>query len=221
LDENFLKFACHVYYFIYNIGKIPNKGGNPMKKILMVLCIVYQLLNIQTVQAQVVPATSQPLVESEIFHLINQHRATNLLPLLRWASTPAHLARKHSLDMAKGLVPFGHQGVENRYAELIRKIPSLTRFGENVAYNFGFSNPAQQAVDAWLASPGHYANIMGDYNLAGVGVAKNLKGEYYFTQIFVKANVTQLNALEGKEESFHSGMEEDCIFDPPVELGIK
>jgi hypothetical protein len=41
---------------------------------------------------------------------------------------------------------------------------------------------------------------MGDFNIGGVGVAKNLKGEYYFTQIFVRANLDLLNSLEGKED---------------------
>lgn len=186
---------------------------------LITLCVAcFYLLSLQAdeVNVKASSATSQPLIESEVFHLINQHRVANLLKPLRWASTPAHLARKHSLNMAKGLVPFGHQGSNLRYDELRRKIPSSTRFGENAAYNFGYSNPAQIAVNGWLASPGHYANIMGDYNLAGVGVAKNLKGQYYFTQVFVKANVALLNSLEGNQD--HLSEEQTNIYDPPVQL---
>lgn len=193
-----------------------------MKKILITLCMVCShLLSLQAqdvllVNVNASSATSLPLIESEVFHLINKHRVANLLQPVRWASTPAHLARKHSLDMAKGLVPFGHQGSGLRYEEIRRKIPSATRFGENVAYNFGYSNPAEVAVNGWLKSPGHYANIMGDYNLAGVGVAKNLQGQYYFTQIFVKANVTLLSSLEGNDERLYS--EEQIVCDNPIEL---
>jgi uncharacterized protein YkwD len=30
--------------------------------------------------------------------------------------------------------------------------------------------------------------MIGDFNLTGIGVAKNRAGEYYFTQIFIKEN---------------------------------
>ncbi|HEV8050942.1 MAG TPA: CAP domain-containing protein [Parachlamydiaceae bacterium] len=181
-----------------------------MKKILRTLCILLFPLTslcaqeIPLIPSKAVSEAAQPLLESEVFHLINRHRIANLLKPLKWSSPPAHLAREHSLNMANGAVPFGHQGAELRFDELRNKITSLTSFGENVAYNYGYSQPAQVAVNGWLASPGHYANIMGDYNLAGVGVAKNLKGEYYFTQIFVKANLALLNSLEGKDEQLCS-----------------
>lgn len=187
-----------------------------MKKALVLFYIV--CVHLITLQAQ--EATSQPLMESEVFHLINKARATQALKALRWASTPAHLARKHSLNMAKGLVPFGHEGVNERFAEIMRKIPSTTNMGENVAFNFRFPNPAQQAVDGWLSSPGHYANIMGDYNLAGVGVAKNVKGEYYFTQMFVKASVALLNSLEIDPEALYSEQLE-YVSESPVQWTVE
>jgi len=42
------------------------------------------------------------------------------------------------------------------------------------------------AVKGWINSPGHQKNMVGDYNLTGIGIAKNNVGEYYFTQLFVK-----------------------------------
>lgn len=175
-----------------------------MKKILNLLCmgcLSYLSLNAQEALTSItISAESQPLIESETFKLINKERALRLLNPLSWASTPAHLARKHSLNMARGTVPFGHDGANLRYEELKTKIVALTAFGENVAYNKGYSNPALVAVQGWLSSSGHYANIVGDYNLAGVGVAKNIKGEYYFTQIFVKAQLDLQNSLEGNSD---------------------
>jgi uncharacterized protein YkwD len=50
----------------------------------------------------------------------------------------------------------------------------------------GYSKPDQQAVQGWLKSPGHYKNIVGDFDMSGIGVTKNAKGEYYLTQIFIK-----------------------------------
>jgi uncharacterized protein YkwD len=54
-----------------------------------------------------------------------------------------------------------------------------------VAFNQGHRDPAAVAVQGWLESPGHRENIEGPYELTGVGVASNAKGEVYFTQIFV------------------------------------
>src|SRR5258708_37376358 len=90
--------------------------------------------------------------------------------------------------MANYIVPFGHDGADARFANIENSIPNVTSFGENVAYNIGYSDPAATAVSDWLASPGHYANIMGNFNLTGIGVASNDQGEYYFTQIFIKTS---------------------------------
>lgn len=56
---------------------------------------------------------------------------------------------------------------------------------ENVAYNRGYTDPVAKAVEGWLNSSGHRRNIEGNYNLTGIGVAKNSQGAYYFTQIFI------------------------------------
>lgn len=130
-------------------------------------------------------------MEKEVFHLINEKRATNSLPPLAWSESAAEQARHHSINMANKSVPFSHQGSDARFKALTKSIPSLRFFGENVAYNQGYSNPSETAVSGWMESPGHYENIMGDFNLTGIGVEKNAKGEYYFTQLFVKTSSSQ------------------------------
>lgn len=87
--------------------------------------------------------------------------------------------------MANGKVPFSHQGFEKR----VTILPIIYKSaGENVAFNQGYSDPAGQAVIGWLNSPGHLKNIKGKYNLTGIGVAANQKGEVYLTQIFLQTN---------------------------------
>lgn len=51
-----------------------------------------------------------------------------------------------------------------------------TRAGENLAYGFATS---QSAIEGWLNSPPHRANIMGDYTEVGFGIASaaNFQGE--------------------------------------------
>lgn len=174
-----------------------------------------QIINALSISA----AVSQPLIESEVFHLINKHRIANSLKPLHWASTPAHLARKHSLNMANGKIPVSHEGIDLRYAEAKQKIPSLTRYGENVAYTTAAPlNLAEKVVNAWLASPGHYASIMGDFNLSGVGVALNSNGGYYLTQIFIKADLVSTSSEDSQEAS---PVQEVHVSDSPVQLEVE
>jgi uncharacterized protein YkwD len=121
-------------------------------------------------------------LEASVFEQINQYRFAHHLPKLTLNANIIHQARIHSQDMADGNVPFSHQGFEQRV-----KATSLTysSAAENVAFNTGYSNPANQAVIGWLNSPGHLRNIRGHYNLTGIGVATNDKGEVYLTQIFL------------------------------------
>lgn len=86
--------------------------------------------------------------------------------------------------MAQDVVKFSHQGFANRIKALEDDISSQA--AENVAQNMGYNDPASQAVAGWIESEGHRQNIVGNYNLTGVGVAKNQQGEYYFTQIFIR-----------------------------------
>ncbi|HEX3026333.1 MAG TPA: CAP domain-containing protein, partial [Clostridia bacterium] len=57
--------------------------------------------------------------------------------------------------------------------------------GENIA----MGQPTPQAVmTAWMNSPGHRSNILSaTYNQIGVGVAKNSRGQLYWTQMFIKS----------------------------------
>ncbi len=130
--------------------------------------------------------TVEPTLETAVFNKINRYRVNHSLRPLDWSAVVAREARRHSVNMVNGTVPFGHEGADQRFDSLKLAFPTLTRYGENVAFNQGYKNPAAQAVKGWINSPGHLANIVGDYNLTGVGVARNTKGQYYFTQIFIK-----------------------------------
>jgi uncharacterized protein YkwD len=124
-------------------------------------------------------------LEQSINAQINQYRQSRNLPPLTLDSRISEQARAHSQAMANASVPFSHEGFDQRVKAIARSI----RYGaaaENVAYNQGYSNPGEQAVQGWIKSPGHQKNMVGDYDLTGIGVAKNAKGEYYFTQIFIK-----------------------------------
>jgi len=132
-------------------------------------------------------ASSSPhsALEQSVHQQINQYRQEHKLPPLTLDPRISEQARAHSQAMASGKVPFSHQGFEQRVAAINRVIPYRAS-AENVAFNLGYSNPVQQAVQGWIKSPGHRINIEGEYNLTGIGIVKNAKGEYYFTQIFIR-----------------------------------
>lgn len=124
-------------------------------------------------------------LERAIHEQVNKYRQSQNLPPLTLNSAITQQSRLHSQAMASGKVPFSHQGFEQR-VNAIEKSVSYRSAGENVAYNQGYKDPATQAVQGWLKSPGHLKNIRGNFNLTGIGVAQNSKGEYYFTQIFIR-----------------------------------
>jgi uncharacterized protein YkwD len=124
-------------------------------------------------------------MEQSVHQQINQYRKSRKLPSLTFDARIAQQARNHSQAMASGRVPFSHNGFDGR----VKAIAQVIRFNgaaENVAYNRGASDPGKKAVQGWLNSTGHRKNIEGNFDLTGIGIAKNAKGDYYFTQIFIK-----------------------------------
>ncbi|GAM19731.1 hypothetical protein SAMD00019534_029060, partial [Acytostelium subglobosum LB1] len=122
-------------------------------------------------------------IGKKLLDLTNQQRKANGLADLVWSPELSKLAEQHSLQMASGAVPFGHQGAEERH----KKIPFPTTGNtENVAFHNDRRQPAESAMRVWLGIEGNVRNINGNYTHCGVGVAKKANGEYYFTQILSK-----------------------------------
>lgn len=151
------------------------------------LSVFNQVLPANEISSTVTKATNiRPTsLEQSVHQQINQYRAEHGLPPLTLDPRISEQARLHSRAMANGKVSFGHGGFKQRIDAINRVIPYRSA-AENVAFNKGYSNPGQQAVEGWIKSPGHRINIEGQYNLTGIGIVKNPKGEYYFTQIFIR-----------------------------------
>ena len=87
--------------------------------------------------------------------------------------------------MAAGRTNFSHAGADKRQQVLARQI-AFRRFAENIAMNTYRSDSAgKEAFEDWLTSSRHRAAIEGNFNLTGIGVARNASGAFYFTQIFL------------------------------------
>jgi uncharacterized protein YkwD len=136
--------------------------------------------------ALVSPAAPAPsAMEQAILTQVNAYRQSKGLSPLVNDSRITDQARRHSENMAAGRTPFGHAGFQDRVNAIAKVVP-YQGAAENVAYNMGYKDPVTQAVQGWIKSTGHRQNMEGKYDLSGIGVAKNAKGEYYFTQVFIK-----------------------------------
>lgn len=131
-------------------------------------------------------ASAPTSLEQSVLRQINQYRASRKLAPLKLDARISAQAAAHSQAMATGKVPFSHNGFDQRVQAIARSLP-YSSAAENVAYNQGYADPATQAVQGWLKSPGHLKNIQGQFNLTGISVVRNAKGEYYFTQIFIRS----------------------------------
>lgn len=127
--------------------------------------------------------------EDECHTLINNHRATVPVPALVHDLTMRRCARGHSRHMrADSHDFFAHQNPEGMqpWDRLTANGVTWTTAGENLAAGYA---TAAQAVDGWLASPGHRANIEnGSYGRTGIGYQDNVGGGLpyanYWTQKF-------------------------------------
>jgi uncharacterized protein YkwD len=128
-------------------------------------------------------ARSDAALEAGVLALVNRHRAARGLRALHTDPRIARQARAHSVAMANGVVPAGHDGFDAR-ADAIRRALACRALAENVAENRGYDDAAAAAVEGWLRSRAHRSNIEGPYESTGVGAARDRTGNAYVTQIF-------------------------------------
>ena len=120
--------------------------------------------------------------EQQVFDLVNQIRAENGLEPFVYNETLTQIARTHSQDMidrsyVDHISPDGDDPFDRMEAAGL----TFTAAAENIAV--GYSTP-EAAVEAWMNSPGHQANILGGCKELGVGLALGGSSGYYWTQCF-------------------------------------
>ena len=96
------------------------------------------------------------------------------------------MARLHSEKMAR-LNFFDHEGPDGDLPARARASGVAWRsLAENIALNQGYDDPVSLAVDQWMHSPGHRANILrGIFTHSGIGIARAADGRVYITQVFI------------------------------------
>ncbi len=127
-------------------------------------------------------------LERKAFELINKQRETLSLEPLTWSDEIAKIARLHSENMANFKF-FSHEGLDglkvNDRADSFG-INKWRAISENIAYNRGYENPVEFAVERWMLSPKHRDNLLNSrWKESGVGIAVTADGTYYFTEVFL------------------------------------
>ena len=127
-------------------------------------------------QAPSVTTPTDPVM-LELFNLVNNERQNQGLPPLTWNSALASDAAVRAQEIA---VVFSHTRPDG--SEWWTVDPDRM-YGENLASG---QSTAQEAFNSWMASPGHRANILGDYSSCGFALyyGGDAGSTYYWVQEF-------------------------------------
>jgi uncharacterized protein YkwD len=127
-------------------------------------------------------------VERRAFEQTNVARAKNGLPRLVWDPELCGMARKHSEQMAT-LGYFSHENPDGLQLKERARANGILHFrviGENIAYNKGYDDPGGFAVERWLTSSGHRANMLyPGFQASAIGSYVAADGSTYLTQVFI------------------------------------
>jgi len=127
-------------------------------------------------------------IERRTFERTNQARVENGLAPLVWDSELCRMARVHSERMAQQGF-FSHEtadGLQLKERARANRILHFRVIGENIAYNKGYDDPGAFAVERWMISSGHRANILYiGFQASAIGSYVSADGSVYLTQVFI------------------------------------
>lgn len=136
------------------------------------------------------PETDKTLVQNytyneqelELLDRINDYRESigkNPLQLINHISYKSEEHNEYMIATNQ----VNHDGFQARSKNIIEVLGAV-KVNENVAYNY--STP-EAVLHAWLQSPGHKANIEGDFTHFGASIRTNPdNGNIYYTNIFMR-----------------------------------
>lgn len=125
------------------------------------------------------PGTAVTSDEATLASLVNGARAGAGLPVLAVSGGLSDAARSHSASMAAAGTIY-HSGA------LGSTVGAVVADWTSVAENVGVASSVTEAHAALMSSGSHRANILGDFNVLGVGVVRGADGRVYVTELFAK-----------------------------------
>jgi uncharacterized protein YkwD len=128
-------------------------------------------------------------IERRAFESTNAVRLQNGLAALVWEPALCRMARIHSENMVRHSY-FAHESPDGARLKDRAHAAGIAHFrvlGENIAYNQGYDDPGGFAVERWMISPGHRANILSnEFEHSAIGSFVAPDGTVYLTQEFIK-----------------------------------
>ena len=160
-----------------------------MFRALLPLAIVFTMVSCSSdseensvEERQVVTSYNYNDTELKLVTLINNYRASVGLNRLEVINHISYKSQEHNIYMIDNNV-VNHDYFQQRSNNLVQVL-GAQRVGENIAYNY---QSAEGALNAWMNSPGHKANIEGQYTHIGISVTiDETTGKKYFTNMFMK-----------------------------------
>ncbi|WP_413998269.1 CAP domain-containing protein [Flavobacterium sp. W1B] len=134
------------------------------------------------IKLKVVEKYDYSATELEAMNLINEYRVSVGLNRLEKINHISFKSEEHDNYMIANKV-VNHNDFVARSENIIKLLGAKT-VAENIAFNF--STP-QGALNAWLNSPGHKENILGNFTHFGIAIKEDPEsGKKYYTNIFAK-----------------------------------
>jgi hypothetical protein len=164
------------------------------------------------------PATAADTeTEADFLSKINTTRAANGLGALRLDDALRLHARSHTEDMAEAGEIYHSSDAE---------LTNAAGTGwSGIAENVGKGQSPTSLHDAFMASPGHKMNILGDYNYVGIGTASG-GGFLYVTVVFMRrgdsatTDPTPTDAVVTDTSDYHGTFADDegNVHEPNIEF---
>jgi len=121
--------------------------------------------------------------EQQVLDLTNAARAKEKLPALKADPLLCKAARAHSANMAKQKKLAHELDGKDGGKRIDATGYDWAVWGENVGSSEELA--VKEVFDGWMASKDHRVNILKDkFKEIGIGLAKDEKGEWYYTQVF-------------------------------------
>jgi len=144
-----------------------------------------QIINIPSVPS--VPNVSKDIrsLETEVIRLVNVERARVGQSLLVENNKVSRVARIKSNDFVTNNYFAHNSPTYGTPFDMLRSFGiTFTAAAENIASG---QRTAEQVMNTWMNSSSHRASILNStYNQIGVGVARDNKGNLFWTQMFIK-----------------------------------
>ncbi len=140
----------------------PNGSGNEPGGVIPVCCV---------------PSSTEKSEIDQVFNLLNQHRLANGKSALAYDTKLEAAIEGHAHHMAVHSF-WGHDAPESAVSSpwVRASLCGTSANGENLGN--GYSSPAS-VMDGWKNSPGHNANMLGDFSRVGIGKYGSFWGQLF------------------------------------------